>query len=64
MYKLTDDFEADVGGVRRVVRDINFTPSDRRLPDVGICRVFSNRRHAEIIFNALTNSVAAETVWE
>ena len=58
-YKLTDDFVDNFGVVPRTVRDINFTPNDSRLPDLGICRIFSNRRDAEIILTALRSSAAA-----
>ena len=58
-YKLTDDFVDNFGLVPRTVRDINFTPNDSRLPDLGICRIFSNRRDAEIILTALRSSAAA-----
>ncbi len=49
-FKLTDDF-CDPDG--RNVRDITFTPSDLRLPDMGICRVYSNRQDAGRILTAL-----------
>ena len=58
-YKLTDDFVDNFGLVPRTVRDINFTPNDSRLPDLGICRIFSNRRDAEIIITALRSAAAA-----
>lgn len=51
-YKLTDDFEV-VPYSGKFVRDINLTPADRRLPDVGVCRVFTNRADAETILAAL-----------
>jgi len=54
IYKLTQDFEL-VPYSGRFVRDINFTPDDRRLPDIAICRVFSNREDAEKILAALKN---------
>jgi len=53
-YKLTADFDDPLYGERRVARDINFTPNDQRLPDLGICRIYSSRRDAEIILRALT----------
>ena len=52
VFKLTLDFEAvPFSGIK--VRDINFTPDDRRLPDLAICRVFSTRQDAEKILLAL-----------
>lgn len=54
-YKLTEDFEI-VAYSGKYVRDINLTPSDRRLPDVAICRIFSNRRDAELILKTLNGS--------
>ena len=55
-YKLTNDFEAsDYPWDASMVRDINFTPADKRLPDVAICRIYSNRLDAEIILMALIN---------
>lgn len=59
LYKLTDDFVDNFGLAPRTVRDINFTPDDARLPDLGICRIFSSRRDAEIILTALSSSAAA-----
>jgi hypothetical protein len=53
IYKLTDDFKLSHytsplhDGM--VVRDINFTPEDEKLPDVAICRVFSSREDAKNI---------------
>lgn len=59
-YKLTDDFrESEHTAPLRagtIVRDINFTPDDRRLPDIGICRIFTSREDAEIILAALIAS--------
>ncbi len=55
-YKLTNDFEI-VPYSRNFVRDINFTPSDRRLPDQAICRVFSSREDAEKIFRFLSEGI-------
>jgi hypothetical protein len=52
-YKITGDFRVESYGHTSVVRDINFTPSDRSLPDVGICRIFTTREDAVIILNAL-----------
>ena len=53
-YKLTADFEAEnMFGQRITVRDINYTPDDKRLPDVAICRVFSSRDEAQKILSAL-----------
>ena len=52
-FKLTDDFalshHTDPLHNGRVVRDINFTPADKRLPDVAVCRIFSSREDAEKI---------------
>jgi hypothetical protein len=53
VYRLTPDYIDKTGLAPRVVRDIIFTPDDLRLPDEGICRIFSNRRDAEIILAAL-----------
>lgn len=50
--KLTKDFEA-VPYSNVFVRDINLTPSDGRLPDQAICRVFSSRADAEKILEIL-----------
>ncbi len=51
-FKLTNDFEFHpYSGI--YVRDINFTPSDPRLPNQGICRVFSSRADAEKILAIL-----------
>ena len=53
-FKLTEDFEATpYSGV--MVRDVNFTPDDRRMPDMAICRIFSSREDAENILHALQN---------
>ena len=56
-YKLTADFSlshyTDPPHDGRVVRDINLTPSDKHLPDVAICRVYSSRTDAEKILAAL-----------
>lgn len=56
-YKLTSDFalshHTDPLHDGRIVRDINYTPADTRLPDVPICRVFSSRTDAEKILAAL-----------
>ncbi|OGC77188.1 hypothetical protein A2619_01125 [candidate division WWE3 bacterium RIFOXYD1_FULL_39_9] len=55
-YKLTDDFEElgkNYSG--KFVRDINFTPEDRRFPDIAICRIYSSREDAEKIIKALQN---------
>jgi hypothetical protein len=52
IYKLTDDFQV-VQYSGEYVRDINFTPDDRRFPDVAICRVFSSREDAKKILSAL-----------
>ncbi len=41
-YKLTGDFE-EVPYSGKYVRDINFTPANRNLPDKGICRIYSSR---------------------
>ena len=54
IYKLTEDFE-DVAYSKKYVRDINFTPSDRRLPDLAICRIYSSREDAGKILHALQN---------
>jgi hypothetical protein len=54
-FKLTGDFEV-VPYSGQFVRDINMTPSDRRLPDMAICRIFSNREDAEKILRALQSS--------
>lgn len=52
IYKLTADFEVvPYSGV--FVRDINFTPEDNRMPDVGVCRIFTSRADAEKILAAL-----------
>ncbi len=58
-YKLTGDFE-EPGKIYsgKFVRDINFTPTDHRLPDIAICRVYSSREDAEIILRALTGKEA------
>lgn len=56
-YKLTGDFALShhtdpmLGG--RIVRDINLTPTDERLPAVAVCRIFTNRADAEKILAAL-----------
>lgn len=56
-YKLTGDFEVVAySGV--FVRDINLTPADKRLPDVAVCRIFTNREDAEKILAALKNTNA------
>jgi hypothetical protein len=52
IYKLTEDFQV-VQFSGKYVRDINFTPDDRRLPDIAVCRIFTNRQDAEIILQAL-----------
>lgn len=52
IFKLTNDFEI-IPYSGAFVRDINLTPTDTRLPDVAVCRVFSNRDDAERILNAL-----------
>ena len=52
IYKLTDDFEVEAYS-KKYVRDINFTPDDRRLPDMAICRIYSNRADAKKILRAL-----------
>ena len=54
-YKLTADFTTphSIDLVPRLVRDINFTPADTRLPDVTICRVYSSRADAEKILAAM-----------
>ena len=56
-YKLTADFQlshwTDPLLRGRVVRDINFTPSDSRLPDVAVCRIYTNRGDAEKLLAAL-----------
>ena len=51
-YKLTGDFEV-VAYSGKYVRDINFTPDDRRLQDVAVCRIFTSREDAEKILAAL-----------
>lgn len=53
MYKLTEDFE-ETAYSGRFVRDINFTPDDKRLPDVAICRIYSSREDALKILAALS----------
>mgnify|MGYP001609998679 FL=1 len=55
IYKLTVDFDtsAYTDLAPRTVRDINFTPAATRLPDVAICRIFSDRVDAEKILAAL-----------
>ena len=56
-YKLTADFALnDPGHAGKIVRDINLTPADRRLPDVVVCRVYSSRADAETILRALENA--------
>lgn len=59
-YKLTGDFalshHTDPLHDGRIVRDINLTPDDRRLPDVAVCRIFTNRADAEKILRALQSS--------
>ena len=56
-YKLTADFALnDPGNTGKIVRDINLTPADRRLPDVAVCRIFSSRADAETILRALENA--------
>lgn len=56
-YKLTNDFSlshhTDPLHSGRIVRDINYTPADKRLPDVAVCRVFTSRADAEVILRAL-----------
>jgi hypothetical protein len=53
-YKLTADFNAtNMHGQSIAVRDINYTPDDRRLPDVAVCRIFSSRDEAQKILAAL-----------
>ena len=56
-YRLTKDFatsvHADPLHSGRIVRDIELTPNDRRLPDVAVCRIFTNRADAEKILAAL-----------
>jgi hypothetical protein len=56
-YKLTGDFalshHTNPMHDGRIVRDINLTPNDRRLPDVAVCRIFTNRADAEKILAAL-----------
>ncbi|MDO8595788.1 MAG: hypothetical protein Q7R45_04105 [Sulfuricaulis sp.] len=51
-YKITGDFEV-VTYSGKFVRDINLTPTDKRLPDIGVCRVFTSRADAEKILAAL-----------
>ena len=51
-YKLTGDFE-EVPYSGKYVRDINFTPANRNLPDIGICRIYSSREDAEKMLGAL-----------
>ncbi len=50
-YLLTNDFR--LNGYGEIVRDINFRPTDGRLPDQAICRIFSARADAERILAAL-----------
>lgn len=52
-YKLTNDFNINPGWPQKIVRDINFQPSDSRLPDIAICRVFSSRDDAVLILESL-----------
>lgn len=62
-YTLADDFAlshyTDPLHEGRVVRDINFTPNDQRLPDVAVCRIFTNRADAETILLALQSAQRA-----
>jgi len=51
-YKLTNDFEEKAYS-GKMVRDINLTPDDKRLPDMAICRIYSTRADAEVILTAL-----------
>ncbi len=53
-YKLTEDFEIEPYS-GKFVRDINFTPDDRRLPDIAVCRIFTDRDDAEFILACLIN---------
>lgn len=56
-YKITGDFALShqtaplCAGL--IVRDINLTPNDGRLPDVAVCRIFTSRADAEKILAAL-----------
>jgi len=52
IHKLTEDFEVEAYS-GDFVRDINFTPSDKRMPDMAICRIYSTRADAEVILTAL-----------
>jgi len=54
-YKITGDFEV-VPYSGKLVRDINLTPTDKRLPDIAVCRVFTSRADAEIILAALCSA--------
>lgn len=56
-YKLTGDFEV-VPYSGKFVRDINLTPADRTLPDVGVCRIFTSRAAAETILAALQSATS------
>lgn len=62
-YRLTGDFmAADMYGIQKLVRDINFTPNDGRLADIAICRIYSNREDAEALLNALLTASAASSL--
>ncbi len=52
-YKLTEDFTDTAS---RTVRDINLTPKDKRLPDIAVCRIYTNREDAKITLAALINA--------
>jgi len=54
-YKITADFEV-IPYSGKWVRDINFTPNDRSLPDIAVCRIFTSRVDAEKILAALVVS--------
>lgn len=63
-YKLTADFalshHTDPLHDGRIVRDINLTPTDKRLPDIAVCRVCTSRVDAEIILAAFYDDIRKE----